>query len=60
LPTFVLGFSVASPDDVALRLRMAKVPVITRISDDQLWLDPRTVLPTQDQQLIETVQRVLE
>jgi L-seryl-tRNA(Ser) seleniumtransferase len=48
LPTHLVALEVASPDGVAARLRASEPPVMTRIEDDRLVLDPRTVLPEQD------------
>jgi L-seryl-tRNA(Ser) seleniumtransferase len=42
---------VESPDAVAACLRETEPPVITRIEDDRLVLDPRTVLPEQEETL---------
>lgn len=38
-----------SLDELAARLRRGKVPVVGRIERDRLLLDPRTVLPGQDE-----------
>jgi L-seryl-tRNA(Ser) seleniumtransferase len=48
LPTWLVALSVASPDALAARLRAGEPPVIARIEDDHLVLDPRTVLPEQE------------
>ncbi len=48
-----------SIDSLAQALRTAPTPVIGRIEDDTLLLDPRTVLPDQDTALLEAVSRVL-
>ena len=45
-------------DEPAARLRAAPVPVIGRIHDGRLLLDPRTVLPGQAEALLRTVERV--
>ena len=62
LPSFAL--QVRSPKDSSINslahaLRTAPTPVIGRIEDDSLLLDPRTVLPEQDAALVETVSRAL-
>ena len=49
LPTHLVTLAADSPDAVAARLRAGEPPVITRIEDDRLVLDPRTVLPEQEQ-----------
>src|SRR4051794_21806639 len=39
----VVAVATASPDELALRLRAGDPPVIARIEDDRLLLDPRTL-----------------
>jgi len=51
LPTHLVALEVASPDTMAARLRAGEPPVITRIEDGRLVLDPRTVLPEQEAML---------
>ena len=51
LPTCLVALEVDSPDAVAAHLRAGEPPVITRIEDDRLVLDPRTVLPEQEEML---------
>lgn len=51
--------SGTSPDDLCYRLRMCEPPVITRISNDRVLIDLRTVLPEQDQTLAEKLIEVL-
>jgi L-seryl-tRNA(Ser) seleniumtransferase len=48
LPTRLVALDVESPDSVAARLRAGEPPVIARIEDGRLVLDPRTVLPEQE------------
>jgi len=48
LPTWAFAPRVAQPNAAAARLRRADPPVIARVTDDRLLLDPRTVLPEQD------------
>jgi len=55
LPTVVLALEPASPDDLAARLRVQEPPVIARIEEDRLLLDPRTVLPEEDPLLLAAV-----
>jgi L-seryl-tRNA(Ser) seleniumtransferase len=55
LPTRLVTLPVTSPDAVAARLRAGEPPVITRIEDDRLVLDPRTVLAEQEAGLWELV-----
>lgn len=42
---------------LAKRLRLHKPPVVGRISDDLLLLDPRTVLPEEDEAVIDALRR---
>jgi L-seryl-tRNA(Ser) seleniumtransferase len=56
LPTFLLALSVTRPDRFLAQLRTATPPVIARVEADRVVLDPRTVLPEQDE-LIETILR---
>lgn len=56
LPTWQLTVNVPHPDRAAQRLRRASTPVICRISEGQLVLDPRTVLKSQDADLLDTLQ----
>jgi L-seryl-tRNA(Ser) seleniumtransferase len=55
LPTSLVALALDSPDEVAGRLRAGEPPVIARIENDQLVLDPRTVLPEQEAVLWERV-----
>jgi L-seryl-tRNA(Ser) seleniumtransferase len=48
LPTRLVALAGESPDVVAARLRAGEPPVIARIEDGRLVLDPRTVLPEQE------------
>jgi L-seryl-tRNA(Ser) seleniumtransferase len=49
LPTSVLAIRTGkNPDVLTAALRSQEMPVIGRIQDDELLLDPRTVLPEQD------------
>jgi L-seryl-tRNA(Ser) seleniumtransferase len=63
LSTRALAIGVPAPDALAARLRSPELtagpPIVARIEDDQLLLDPRTVLPEQDATLVEGVRRAL-
>jgi L-seryl-tRNA(Ser) seleniumtransferase len=59
LPTWVLRIKLEKPDRVATHLRENNPPIITRIEDDQLHFDPRTVLPEQDALLIQSLAKLL-
>jgi L-seryl-tRNA(Ser) seleniumtransferase len=64
LPTWALALDVPSPDHLAGQLRRpgieAQPPVVARIEDDRLLLDPRTVLPEQDAALISALRAELD
>lgn len=57
LPTKVLAVACDSVDALAERLRHADLPVVARIEDNRLLLDPRTVLPEQDSLLISALKQ---
>jgi L-seryl-tRNA(Ser) seleniumtransferase len=59
LPTYVLALNVPQPDDLAARLRNAPTPIIARIARERVLLDPRTVLPSQDPEVIRALELVL-
>jgi len=59
LPTWLLALPVARPNALAARLRRADPPVIARVEDDRLALDPRTVLPDQEPILMDRLQALL-
>jgi len=52
LPTWLLALSVDQPNAAAARLRQHQPPVIARVASDRLVLDPRTVLPGQDDSVL--------
>ena len=52
LPTWALSPRVEGPNAAAARLRAHDPPVIGRVAQDRLLLDPRTVLPEQDADLL--------
>ena len=56
LPTALLAIDCDAPDRVTAKLRQGQPPVIARIADGRVLLDPRTVLPEQEADL----QRVLK
>jgi L-seryl-tRNA(Ser) seleniumtransferase len=47
LPTWLVAIRHPAPDTLAARLRGGEPPVISRIADDRVVLDPRTILPNQ-------------
>jgi L-seryl-tRNA(Ser) seleniumtransferase len=56
LPTYVLSLTVPQPDDFISRLRRHNPPLIARIERDRVLLDPRTVLPSQDGDVVRALQ----
>ena len=61
LPTTLLAIDPdGGVEGLAHRLRHAKHPVIGRIEDDRLLLDPRTVLPDEDKALLQTLHEALQ
>lgn len=59
LPTALLALEVPDPEAVAARLRGGEMPVIARIAEGRLLLDPRTVFPDQDEALIGALRSAL-
>ena len=59
LPTWLLALSSPRPNVLAERLRLAPVPVIARVDNDRVVLDPRTVLPEQEGALLASLQACL-
>jgi L-seryl-tRNA(Ser) seleniumtransferase len=55
LPTCLVAVEVESVDRLAAALRANRPPLIARIGDGRLLLDPRTVLPGQDEELLQAV-----
>ncbi len=59
LPTFVLSLPAARPDQLAARLRAQDPPVVARIEEDRVVLDPRTVMPGEDDAVVRGVREAL-
>jgi L-seryl-tRNA(Ser) seleniumtransferase len=59
LPTTLLALDAMqvplSLDELAKRLRLRPIPIITRIMHDALLLDPRTVLEEQDDEVVQAL-----
>ena len=55
LPTFALALPPGDPDGTAARLRAADPPVVARIDGGRVLLDPRTVLPGEDEAVLAAV-----
>lgn len=59
LPTALLALDVPDADAFCAALRAADPPIIARIHEDRVLLDPRTVLPGQEVALIAALRRTL-
>lgn len=55
LPTKLVAISSTNVETLAARLRSARVPIIGRIQDGRLLIDPRTVLPYQTERLLQSL-----
>ena len=60
IATSLLSLSVRSPQNFLSQLRSASTPVIARIQDNKVILDPRTVLPEQDALLLSILQNTIK
>lgn len=58
LPTFALALQVPHPNRFLEKLRHKKPPVIGRLEDNRVLLDPRTVLPEQDGILVQLLKDI--
>jgi len=59
LPTFVLALPPGDADALAARLRRGDPPVVARIEEDRVVLDPRTVMPDEDEALVRAVRAAI-
>ena len=59
LPTTVLAINTTQPDKTLAKLRSNNPPIIARIKDDQILFDPRTVMESEEQALINGIKRIL-
>ena len=61
LPSWVLSIDCQnlSPEDVMRHLRESDTPVIARIEDDRVLLDPRTVLPEEDGLMLDALRSAM-
>jgi L-seryl-tRNA(Ser) seleniumtransferase len=58
LPTRLVSLSGPDIQGVAERLRLREIPVIGRIEKNRLLLDPRSVLPEEDEVVLEALSRL--
>lgn len=59
LPTWVLALTVNGSDTFLKKLRREQPPIIARTENDCILLDPRTVLPEQDETLVVNLANVI-
>jgi L-seryl-tRNA(Ser) seleniumtransferase len=59
LPTWVLALVINNPDKFMEKLRQCRPPVIARTEKDRILLDPRTVAPEQDDDLLISLKNAL-
>jgi len=59
METWVLALDVKSPDKFMAKLRASNPPVIARAEDDCVLIDPRTVLPEQEKDLMHVLRESL-
>ncbi len=59
LPTFLLTLQLPHPEKVLEKLRQANPPVIGRIQDGRILLDPRTVSEDEDMVLVDILKNIL-
>lgn len=60
LPTRAVTLASASPDAFVTRLRQNDPPIIARIRENDILIDPRTVLAHDEAALLEGVERILK
>lgn len=60
LPTYVLALKVQHPDRLMRRLRSNPKPIIARLENNLVLLDPRTVFQAQETELLEGIRRALD
>ena len=60
LPTRALAISVPNPNEFARALRQGDPPVVARVEEDQVVFDPRTVLPAEEDAMLEAVRSRLQ
>jgi len=59
LPTWLVALEVPNPNHFLSRLRGAHPPIIARVEDGLVMIDPRTVLPHQEGALLVELQNAL-
>ncbi len=59
IPSFAVVLGGMDPETLAGRLRAADPPVVGRVQDGRLWLDARTLLPGDEEAVVEAVRGAL-
>jgi L-seryl-tRNA(Ser) seleniumtransferase len=59
LPTSILALPRGTPDALLVRLRAGDPPIVARIEEDRVVLDPRTVMPGEDEVVVAGVRAAL-
>lgn len=59
LPTVLLAIESNAPDRLTAGLRRGQPPLIARIAEGRVLIDPRTVLPEQDADLLRVLKSVM-
>jgi L-seryl-tRNA(Ser) seleniumtransferase len=59
LPTKLLALDVKSPNAFAAKLRALPTPIIARVAEGQVLLDPRTVAMEEESNLLEGIRSVM-
>ncbi len=59
LPTWLVGIRVAHPNRLLSSLRKAQPPIIARLEDNLLVIDPRTILVDQEEILLSNLSTIL-
>ena len=59
LPTALIAVEISAPSDAARALRLGDPAVVSRVQDDLLLLDLRTVLPREEEALIARLREVI-
>jgi L-seryl-tRNA(Ser) seleniumtransferase len=59
LPTFLLALNGRQPNRFLARLRASSPPIIARVEEERVVLDPRTVLPEEEGALLVGLQNAL-
>jgi L-seryl-tRNA(Ser) seleniumtransferase len=59
IPSFAVRLGGTDAEGLAERLRSADPPVVGRVREERLWLDARTLLPGDEDAVVEAVRRAV-